>query len=96
MEDLQKYEYIKVDMSNTEVYKQIHEAKIKPTVSPTPNITYNAQPATTERASCASKMEIRDQQGPLLDGLSHAISQQANVIECLVKKILLTSKSSIY
>ena len=92
MEVLQKYECTQEANSISEVDVQHGEADTKPTFQlpsrhtlPTPSIEHNAPPATIQMATSAPKTEIEDQQGPVIDGLCQAISQQANVTEYLVK-----------
>ena len=46
---------------------------------PAPRIKRNAPLATNHVATASPRTEIKDTQGPVLDGLCQAISQQANV-----------------
>lgn len=87
MEVLKKYEedVIEVDV-------QDGETDTKPTFQlpsqhtlPTPSRKPNAPSATIQLATSAPKTESKDQQGPVLNELCQAISQQANVTEYLVR-----------
>ena len=87
MEVIKKYESTREDYSIDKADDEDGKMDTKPSLSrptlPTPK--QNAPPATNLFATYAPKTDIKEPQGPVLDELCQAISQQANVTEYLVK-----------
>lgn len=89
LEVLHKYEYEQMNVDITEVNEQVGDTEVKTIfqppqhTSPASKMIPSFQPAMPQRILPASNVDMND--GPVLDSLCKAISQQANVTEYLVR-----------